>query len=183
MLSPKEKEEAIRLAKVAIAQKLGFEINLPKLSKSFLCKNGCCFVTLYKNEELRGCIGSFIQKPLAEAIKENAILAAFSDPRFPPLTSKDFSNVKIEISILSNFKKLNYKSTSDLLKKLANLKPGVIISYSGKQATFLPQVWEQLQEPADFLSHLCLKANLNPFIWKNRKLDILIYKAEIIQEK
>ena len=141
------------------------------------------FVTLTKNGELRGCIGHL--EPIQEIYKDvidNAFSAAFRDPRFEPLESSELDEIKIEISILSLPKKLDYVNSNDLLEKLNVGKDGVIISKGAYGATFLPQVWEQLPEKEDFLSHLCSKAGLKYDEWKLGKLEVEIYSVECFEE-
>ncbi|MBW2358817.1 MAG: AmmeMemoRadiSam system protein A, partial [Deltaproteobacteria bacterium] len=119
------------------------------------------FVTLTIQGGLRGCIGHIIpQESLIEGIRVNAINAAFRDPRFRPLTKEEWKRVKIEISILTDPKPLSYSDADDLLKKLRPNIDGVILKKGFHQSTFLPQVWEQLPEKEEFLTHLCLKAGL-----------------------
>jgi len=59
---------------------------------------------------------------------------------------------------------------------------GVIIKKGFYEATFLPQVWEQLSEKEEFLSHLCLKAGLSPDSWKKEKLNISTYQVQAFEE-
>ena len=148
-----------------------------KLTDTLNQKRGV-FVTLEINGQLRGCIGT-IQPvmPLYEAVIKNAISAAFSDPRFPPLAKEEFNKITIEISILTVPSKLNYTNPEDLLKKL-NHEQGIIIKKGFATATFLPQVWEQLPDKEQFLTNLCMKANLSPESWKDKDMEIYAYKVE-----
>jgi len=116
-------------------------------------------------------------------VKRNAINAAFNDYRFSPLTAKEFAKVEIEISILSEPEPLEYKDSNDLIKKLRPNVDGVIIRKGYASATFLPQVWEQLIRPEDFLSHLCAKAGLPSDSWKNSKLEVLTYNVQYFEEE
>jgi len=141
------------------------------------------FVTLHKNSQLRGCIGHI--EPVQEIYKdviENAVSAAFSDPRFSPLQKEELKDVVIEISVLTQPQKLTYTSTDDLLNKLQPLRDGVIIEKGRFGATYLPQVWEDLSDKAEFLSSLCLKAGLPVDGWRSGLLGVLIYQAEVFGE-
>jgi AmmeMemoRadiSam system protein A len=114
----------------------------PKLSE----KRGT-FVTLTIDGNLRGCIGHIIpQESILEGVQENAINAAFRDPRFNPLSKSEWDKIKIEISILTEPKPLEYSDSDDLLKKLMAGVDGVILKKGFLQATFLPQVWDQLPD-------------------------------------
>lgn len=141
------------------------------------------FVTLTMDGQLRGCIGHIVpQESLIDGIRTNAINAAFRDPRFRPMSSGEWKKVKIEISILSDPKHLSYSTAEDLLKKLRPGIDGLIIKKGHHQATFLPQVWEQLPNKKDFLSHLCLKGGLDADAWRKGDLEVLIYQVQAFEE-
>jgi hypothetical protein len=128
---------------------------------------GASFVTLKKDGRLRGCIGSFsAQRPLMEDVRANAVAAATRDPRFAPMTSDELPGVAIEVSVLSAPQPLR---VSSLREAYAALRPGVdgVILETGPchRATFLPQMWQDLPDPAQFLGHLWLKAGLAPGVW------------------
>lgn len=146
-------------------------------------KKSGAFVTLTKNGVLRGCIGTIAPvTSLAEGVRQNAINAAFADPRFPPLTRKEFSQISVEVSILTPPTPLAYSDGPDLLKKLSPHQDGVIIRSGRRSATFLPQVWQQLPDPVDFLSSLCRKAGLSADAWNQVKLEVLIYHVQYFHE-
>ena len=142
------------------------------------------FVTVTIDGNLRGCIGHIIpRETLIEGIRENAINAAFRDPRFPPLTQEDFDEIDIEISVLTLPQELTYTDAKDLLNKLRPGVDGVIIKKGYREATFLPQVWEQLPDKKEFLTHLCLKAGLSPQSWKTEKLVVSTYQVQAFEEE
>ncbi|MBN2016475.1 AmmeMemoRadiSam system protein A [Candidatus Dojkabacteria bacterium] len=143
-----------------------------------LRQNRATFVTLTINGKLRGCIGKIY--PVQEIYKdvvENTYSAAFDDPRFAQLTKEEFKKVKIEISILDKPKLLKYKNPDNLITKLRKEKPGVILRQNLYSATFLPQVWDELKTPQEFLSHLCLKAGLGINDWQKGNLEIETYNV------
>ncbi|MGB5156852.1 AmmeMemoRadiSam system protein B [Desulfobacterium sp. N47] len=188
-LNKKQGQTLIKLARKTIADKLGIKNNpendLTAISKdkNFKRLSGT-FVTLKIHGQLRGCIGNLDNtETITEGIRRNAINAAFNDYRFSPLTAKEFENVEIEISILSEPKPLKYKDSDDLVKKLRPNVDGVIIRKGFASATFLPQVWEQLSRPEDFLSHLCIKAGLSSDTWKSSKLEVLTYNVQYFEEE
>jgi AmmeMemoRadiSam system protein A len=153
-----------------------------EISSKFSEKRGT-FVTLTIDGGLRGCIGHITpQESLLEGIKVNAINAAFRDPRFRPLSRKEWERVKIEISILTAPKALTYSNAEDLLDKLRPGIDGVIIKKGFHQATFLPQVWEQLPDKKEFLNHLCMKAGLEKDAWKQEKLEVSTYQVQAFEE-
>ena len=151
-------------------------------SPKFHGKRGT-FVTLTENGVLRGCIGHIVpQESMIEGIRENAINAAFRDPRFPPLSEAEWKKVRVEISILTDPAPLDYTDAVDLLNKLRPGVDGLIIKKGFHQATFLPQVWEQLPDKKEFLRHLCLKAGLDRDTWKDDKLEVLVYQVQAFEE-
>jgi len=156
------------------------ESDIPKKLK----EKRASFVTLTKAGELRGCIGKLLPvKELHKDVIENTYSAAFSDPRFPQLQEDELNNIFIEISILDRPKSLKYKDAKGLIAILKKEKPGVIIQHGLYSATFLPQVWEDLKTPEEFLSNLCLKAGLSPDTWQKERLEIQTYKVHKFSEK
>ncbi len=143
---------------------------------------GATFVTLTLNGQLRGCIGSLIaHRPLIDDLISNAQSAAFRDPRFPPLSAEEFQRIKIEVSLLSEPIKLIYTDKEDLKRQIRSGIDGVIIRLRNYQATFLPQVWEELNEFETFFAHLGMKAGLgsDPLSFHP---DVYTYQVEKIEE-
>ena len=123
---------------------------------------GACFVTLDIAGNLRGCIGSIIaHQPLIIDLCQNARNAAFNDPRFTPVEEKELGKISLTVSLLSSPEKINFKGEDDLLEKI-KVGEGLIIKDIGRQAVYLPEVWEQLPEKTEFLKSLKQKAGLSP---------------------
>lgn len=130
-----------------------------------LVADGACFVTLKKSSALRGCIGSVMPwRGLAQDVCENAFKAAFGDPRFARL-SPDELDVDLEISISVLSPPQPFPFEDDLIARLTPFEDGVILSEGNRRGLFLPQVWEQLPDPADFVAHLKRKAGLPMDYW------------------
>ena len=128
--------------------------------------HGATFVTLTQYGELRGCIGTLeAHRPLREDVEENALAAAFRDPRFAPLAAAEFEITRVEVSLLSAPAPLPIAGEDDLLQRLRPGVDGVVLAWRGRRATFLPQVWESLAEPRDFIAALKRKAGLGPGFW------------------
>ncbi len=126
------------------------------------------FVTLKQGERLRGCIGTLEAiRPLVQDVAHNAYAAAFSDPRFPPLSREELDGVRIEISVLSPPQPIHFDSEADLIRQLRPGIDGLILEERGHRGTFLPSVWESLPHPQQFLQHLKLKAGLPPNYWSD----------------
>jgi AmmeMemoRadiSam system protein B/AmmeMemoRadiSam system protein A len=178
------------LARQTIMKKLGIKVDKKKADRleaalrdnHFEIHRGT-FVTLNIDGVLRGCIGNLSgSDSVKEGVRKNAINAAFHDPRFPSLSEDELEKIKIEISILSEPKPLEYKDGADLIKKLKVNVDGVIIRKGPAGATFLPQVWRQLPKPEEFLSHLCMKAGLPADAWENSGLEVLVYQVQYFEE-
>ena len=133
-----------------------------------LASPGATFVTLTQNGDLRGCIGSLeAHRLLDQDVRANAIAAAFSDPRFPPLTLAELPHTRVEVSLLTAPQPMNFSSEADALRQLRPNVDGVIFIAGQRRSTFLPQVWEQLPEPRLFMAHLKQKAGLPPDWWSS----------------
>ncbi|MBF0613863.1 MAG: AmmeMemoRadiSam system protein B [Magnetococcales bacterium] len=143
-----------------------------------LAQPGACFVTLTQRGALRGCIGSLVaHRSLAEDLLENGLSAATRDPRFAPVCSSDLAGLEIEVSLLSPPEPFPHQDGADLIRRLQPGVHGVILAKHGRRATFLPQVWEQLPDPVQFLSHLCRKAGLDGECWR-QGAQIQVYTVE-----
>jgi hypothetical protein len=131
-----------------------------------LREDRACFVTLTRAGQLRGCIGSLTpRRPLVTDVAENAFAAAFHDPRFHALRPEEAADLDYHLSILGLPQPMQFSDEADLLRQLRPGEDGLIISDLGRQATFLPSVWEQLPQPAEFLRHLKQKAGLAAGHW------------------
>jgi len=142
-----------------------------------------CFVTLHKKGALRGCIGSILPTDrLCDCVQENALNAAFHDPRFTPLKKDDLDQIDIEISILTLPREIHFTDAEDLKRQLRPEQDGLILSQGWHRATYLPQVWEQLPDKENFLASLCRKAGLPGDAWKNPKTKVELYEAIVFSE-
>lgn len=145
---------------------------------------GASFITLTKDEALRGCIGTLEAKlPLAEDVRQHTLAAALYDYRFPKVQPDEVDEIKIEVSILTEPKQLEYKDPEDLLQLLRPEIDGVILTDGVRRATFLPQVWKRIPSPTLFLSMLCEKASLAPDAWRKENLQVFVYQVMEIHEK
>jgi hypothetical protein len=148
-----------------------------------LSKTRACFVTLTENGALRGCIGHILpQEPLYQAVMDNTQNAARRDPRFPPVQADEVDKIKIEVSVLTEPQTLPFASPEELLSKLKPYEDGVLLKIGSHGATFLPQVWAQIPEKADFLNQLSLKAGCAPSAWRGGDTSVSIYHVESFEE-
>jgi AmmeMemoRadiSam system protein B/AmmeMemoRadiSam system protein A len=131
------------------------------VDEPWLRQAGATFVTLTREGALRGCIGSLqAARPLGVDVAENAVGAAFRDPRFPAMTAGEWPGVRVEVSLLSSAKRLAFADEGDLLEQIRAGEDGLILEADGRHATFLPQVWESIPDKRQFLRELARKAGL-----------------------
>ena len=155
------KEYLFDTVRQSIVAHFNEETYVPKHIPSVLLEYGAAFITINSNGALRGCMGSiYPTKPLILDLIDNAINAAFQDPRFIPLTIEELDKIKFSISILSSIERIKFKDERDLLSKIYPY--GIIISERERRAVYLPVVWEQLPDREVFLNSLKEKAGLPP---------------------
>ncbi len=180
MFTPDEKRELLRIARDAISCALqGKRAKTGTRVEGVLAQPSGAFVTLRINHDLRGCIG-YIEssEPLADVVADVAVKAAFDDPRFPPLTSAEFPNVSLEVSVLSPMK---------LIKDIGEIEVGVhglLLELGYQRGLLLPQVateygWDRLE----FLGNVARKAGLPRTAWSDPKARIFTFRADVIVEE
>ena len=148
------------IARAAIEEKF-FNLSERKNEAAWLARPGATFVTLLKDGALRGCIGSLdAARPLAQDVAENAVAAAFRDPRFPALTAAEWPRCAVEVSLLSAPRRLRFADEADLLRQIRAGEDGLILEADGRRGTFLPQVWQSIADKQAFLAELVRKAGL-----------------------
>ena len=145
----------------------------------WLNEPGACFVTLTQHGQLRGCIGSLqAHRALLMDIKSNAISAALHDPRFIPLSPEELTITSLEISLLGPSCPMEFRNEADALSGLQPGTDGVVLEYGRFKSTFLPQVWDQLPNPRQFMMHLKRKAGLPDDFWH---ADIKLSRYSVIK--
>jgi len=185
-LTSEERAQLLKLARQALeAAAHGRE--LPALDllslPPRLREPGATFVTLTRGGQLRGCIGALEpHMPLAQDVREHAVAAAFQDFRFPPVRPVELPEIEIEVSRLTPARDLDYQTPQELASALRPGVDGVIIGDGMRRATFLPQVWEKLPDPVEFLNHLCQKMGVLPDHWCTHRLKVQIYQVEEFHE-
>lgn len=169
MLTDAERNTLLEIARHAIAFGLQHR-RLPEIHADDYPDNlkqfKASFVTLYINNALRGCIGSLqANQPLVVDVAHNAFAAAFKDPRFPRVNEEEFSHLKYHISVLDTPTPIQFRDEKDLLSQLQPGVDGLVLEDGYHRGTFLPQVWDSLPEPMQFLRELKRKAGLSPDYW------------------
>jgi AmmeMemoRadiSam system protein A len=185
-LNPEDRAILLKLARQSLEKGVCGE-PLPPLDllalPEGLRENGATFVTLTSGGELRGCIGALdASMPLAEDVQEHAIAAAMHDFRFPHVMPEELPEIHIEISRLTPLKLLEYNEPEELLKRIRPCVDGVVLRDGLRRATFLPQVWDKIPDPALFLSYLCQKMGAPHDLWLKKKLEVWIYQVEEFHE-
>lgn len=184
----------VKIARDSIASRLGIsKIKLDEYLSSYneeiLNKKGLAFVTLEtyygSSTSLRGCIG-YVEAvaPLKEIVSKAAIAAAFSDPRFPPLSKDEFDNIIIEVTVLTKPQELNVENRWELPKYIKIGEDGLIVEYGILYSgLLLPQVpMEYCWDEETFLAETCIKAGLDPDCWLNKKIKIKKFQGIIFRE-
>jgi len=147
-------------------------------------KNGC-FVTLYKNKKLRGCIG--FTEPIHELYKlvsEAAKAAAFSDPRFPAVRREEIPKLEIEISLLTKPEIIKCENPEDYFKEITIGRDGLILKGKFGSGLLLPQVAiDHNMTIKQFLNAVSQKAGLSFNAWQDLNNKLYRFQAEIIKEK
>ncbi|NDJ53706.1 MAG: AmmeMemoRadiSam system protein A [Chloroflexi bacterium] len=137
-----------------------------------------CFVTLHKYHLLRGCTGILIpQRPLVDEVIVTASRTAYADPRFPNVVPTELPDIAIEISVLSATYPLEVEHWSDIPERLRPSIDGVILALGQHRATFLPQVWERVPDPNDFLALLSQKMGLQPNAWRMPNVRVELFQV------
>lgn len=177
-LDPEERHTLLDLARQTINARLGGQpLPEPRIDSPTLCEVRGAFVTLKIDEQLRGCIGHVIGVvPLWRAVRDNAVAAAFSDPRFPPVTAEELEKVRLEISALTP---LRVSQPEGVIVG----RDGVLIERGTARGLLLPQVaveygWDR----QTFLDHTCRKAGLDTGCWRHPDTVISIFSAEVFGE-
>lgn len=179
-----KEKELLKIAKEAIStvfEKKPLQIS-EELRKKYGKKQGV-FVTIKKDDELRGCIG-FPEpiEPLYNAIVEAARAAAFRDPRFPPLRKEELNEIKLEVSVLTLPEEIKC-SKAELVKNIKVGRDGLIVRMGFNSGLLLPQVpveWNWNEK--EFLEQTCIKAGLYPDAWKDKNCNVYKFQAEVFSE-
>ncbi len=185
-LTPSEQTLLLKIARKALENAV-CGVPLPELNLSELPKAlqalGASFVTLTIDGRLRGCIGTLDPyQPLATDVQEHTVAAGLQDFRFPQVTPDELPRIEIEVSALTPRRPLKYTTPDELVAQLRPQVDGVILQDAFKKATFLPQVWEKLPDPEEFLTHLCLKMGAPGDLWRKKHLNVYTYQVQKFHE-
>ncbi len=184
MYTPEEQTILLQLAKQSLQWSTQHPQPMPIKLEDYpekLQQQRACFVTLHKNGQLRGCIGSLqAHRPLVLDVVSNAFAAAQKDPRFPAVKQNELNEIDLDISILTPPEPMQFTSEADFMQQLRPGIDGIIIEDKGRRATFLPSVWEQLPDKLQFMQHLKQKAGLPANYWSDT-IKVQRYQSEMIK--
>ncbi|RZN60984.1 TIGR00296 family protein [Methanonatronarchaeum sp. AMET6-2] len=186
MLSIEEGSLGVKLARGCIESELtgsSFSEDEFDLPGSFDEKRGA-FITLKLDGDLRGCIGRpYPEQKLKEAIKNSSLGAAFGDPRFPELSNREFKEVIVELTVLTNPEGIDNEGRG-ILDEIVVGRDGLIVSKGIHRGLLLPQVAvDQSWDKAEFLSETCMKAGLLPDAWLDPETEIQRFQGQIFVEE
>jgi uncharacterized protein (TIGR00296 family) len=186
MLSEEEGKFLLKLARKSVETYIKDKKILPgpeNIPESLKEEMGV-FVTLNKDELLRGCIGySEPVKPLVNAVIEVAISAAVNDPRFPPVNESEIGDLAIEVSVLTKPELITVEKPEEYMDKIKIGEDGLIIERGPYKGLLLPQVaveWGWNVE--EFLYNTCVKAGLTADCWLFNDVKIYKFGSQIFHE-
>ena len=179
-LEPAARQAVLRTAATSIEAKLGLVAATPPEPEPDTCaalgERRASFVTLTIDGELRGCCGTLEPvRPLLLDVWINAQASAFRDPRFPPLTAREWGWSSLEVSLLTPCEPMAVSTEQQLLLELVPGRDGLVLEWRGLRATFLPKVWEHVTGSHDFLRRLKEKAGLSADFWAE---DVRVWRYE-----
>ncbi len=134
------------------------------------------FVTIKKNGQLRGCVGTlFGSLPLYEAVADRTLAAASEDPRFRPVSAAE-GPLELEISLLTPLRRItNWRQF--------RVGQGAVIVHDGRSGTLLPQIAAENGWNAEqFLENLARKAGLPPKAYQDPRATLYVYSAQVFSE-
>jgi|SRR5579859_1900957 len=185
-LTRAEKVQLLRLARQGLEAAVRGQAPPPLADEArtpALVQPGCSFVTLSEQGELRGCIGGLMaEEPLWRDVQRRAGQAGLHDYRFIPVQPAELPQIEIEVSVLSEPAPLDYATPDELLRRLRPHVDGVVLRQGLSRATFLPQVWESVPDPEQFLALLCQKLGVRPDAWRREHLQVETYQVEEFRE-
>lgn len=179
-------KELVKIARKTVTELLrnDSKINDPDFNSKFNFDSGV-FVTINKQNSLRGCIGfPFPVKSLSEGLIDAAIAAATEDPRFSPVTPDELDQIIFEVTVLTSPIEIKVEDPMDYLLNIKIGRDGLIIENEYTSGLLLPQVpTEYGWNEEEFLCNTCEKAGLNKEAWKDRSTKISRFEGVIFKEE
>ena len=185
-LSNYDGEILVRTARTVVTEYLKTRKKIV-LQEDFMSKfsyNSGVFVTLNKEENLRGCIGFPTPvKKLYQSLVDAAIASATEDPRFPPVQHDELEEISFEVTILTSPGEVKVTNPLEYLSKIKVGRDGLIVKWEFGSGLLLPQVpieygWNE----EEFLNHTCEKAGAPPDCWRRKSTMILQFEGIVFRE-
>lgn len=178
MLSDAERAELLNLARRTLEIRLRNETAGPFTVGAGLRQCNAAFVSLHRREELRGCIGQIVaDRELYHVVQHCVVSAAMEDLRFPPVTADELSELSIEISVLTPFRRIRS------IEEIEVGRHGLYMERGRSRGLLLPQVATQHQwTRTTFLKQTCRKAGLPESAWQDARTAIYIFEAEVFSD-
>lgn len=184
MISQEHGEYLLNIAKKAVKTYLetGEQILVPEDCPEELKEKLGVFVTLNKNNQLRGCIG--YPEPIESAIQATisvAIAAASEDPRFPQVIPEEYDNLEFEVTILTKPQLMEIAHPSEYLNNIKIGKDGLMIKKGYSKGLLLPQVaTENNFDVETFLEHTCMKAGISADSYLDESCDVYTFRDKYL---
>ena len=193
VISDHDGARAVRTARRAIARALGAgsegardDDAGPSADPPLFAEPRGVFVTLRRSGSgaLRGCVGYPLPTlPLRSAVERAAVAAAQDDPRFPPVRATELSGLTVEVSVLTVPQAVPRTSPEELVRAIRVGRDGLIVDGFGASGLLLPQVaTEERWEAEEFLDRTCEKAGLPTTAWRDPRVVIRSFRAEVFSE-
>ncbi|AFS80099.1 AMMECR1 domain-containing protein [Candidatus Nitrosopumilus koreensis AR1] len=178
--------ELVRMARKAVTEflKNNSKISDSEFNSKFDFSSGV-FVTLNKEDNLRGCIGYPTPiKKLYDGLIDAAISAATRDPRFTPVVTDEMDKITFEVTVLTHPEEIKVRDYSEYLSQIKVGRDGLIAENDFSSGLLLPQVpieygWSE----EEFLEYTCQKAGLNKDAWKDKSTKISKFQGMIFKEE
>jgi hypothetical protein len=175
-VSDEQGRALVELARQCILHELGGPPPARPHGKRFE-EPAATFVTVTREGRLHGCIGTLApRKSLVADVEENAVAAAFMDPRSQAFREEWIPEMGVEVTVLGPLEPIRFTSEEDLLQKIVPHEDGLVLRWGHFRGTFLPQVWESLPERKVFLDELKHKAGLPRDFWSS---DVEVFRFHV----
>ncbi|WP_407422425.1 TIGR00296 family protein [Methanobrevibacter sp.] len=185
MISDRAGNYLVNIAKEAILHFLetGEKLEIPEDYPIELDEKLGVFVTLNKNNDLRGCIGyAEPVEPAINATIDVAIAAAFNDPRFPQVTKDEFEKLDFEVTVLTEPELIAVAHPDQYFEEIEIGRDGLIIQKGYSRGLLLPQVaTEYALNIESFLEHTCMKAGISADSWMDESCDVYKFQGQIFK--
>ena len=185
-LSDDDGQILVKMARNAVTEYLqnNTRINNEEFNSRFNIDSGI-FVTITKENSLRGCIGYPLPiKKLSNAVIDSAIAAATEDPRFSPINPNELNNLIFEITVLTPPIEINVEKYEDYLSIIKVGRDGLIVENKQCSGLLLPQVPKEYGwDIEEFLAHTSEKAGLEKNAWKDQDTKVSRFEGIIFKEE